>query len=337
MYNDDDDDSLGDMDWSPVVTPTKPQLPAALATFFKTARHMAGVKFDAEHERFVYQAGPNNWKRAYGLTTLLRHAFWPDYDRKNPGLLKSIAIVKRRHYAAKKRKAKGDAVNTKPTKGSYTTAQANRMGTSKSRGPRGMELGTLVHGELHTWALDRYRGTHNFTDTIRNPHAYSLGIRAQLTRMGVDVRYGEFMIYHPQIPVATSIDLVGWSQQYRSIVLIEVKTGSNWDRDMGTGAMRTRLPESASDRRLLAHIRGLSNSPYHQAMAQLAVTHAIVVTHYNVKRVMGLVVWANQVHGVMARWLDKQMARVGKIMLTELQVHMQQRKGIPWAKPKARV
>ena len=331
MYNDD----IVIMDWSPaVITTTKPHLPPALAKFFKAARQMAGVKFDAEHERFVYQAGPNSWKRAYGLTTLLRHAFWVDHDRKNPGLLKSIAIVKRRHYAVKKRKAKN--ANTKPTKGSYTTAQANRMGTSKSRGPRGMELGTLVHGELHTWALDRYRGTHLFK-SIRQPHAYTLGIQAQLTRMGVDVRYGEFMIYHPGIPVATSIDLVGWSQQYRSIVLIEVKTGSNWDRDMGTGFMRTRLPETASDRRLLAHISGLSNSPYHQAMAQLAVTHAIVVTHYNMKRVMGLVVWANQVHGAMARWLDKPMAKVGKIMLTELQVHMQQRKGIPWAKPKARV
>lgn len=320
------------MDWSPAVTATttKPQLPLALASFFKTARHMGGVKFDAEHERFVYQAGPNSWKRAYGLTTLLRHAFWPDYDRKNPGLLKSIATVKRRYYA-KQKKAK-NAANTKPTKGSYTTAQANRMGISKSRGPRGMELGSLVHGELHLWALDRYRGTHMFRSSIPHPHAYTLGIQAQLTRMGIDVRYGEFMIYHPQIPVATSIDLVGWSQQYRSIVLIEVKTGSNWDRDMGTGAMRTRVPETASDRRLLAQIRGLSNSPYHQAMAQLAVTHAIVVTHYNMPRVTGLVVWANQVHGVMARWLDKPMARVGKIMLTELQVHMQQRKGIPWAK-----
>jgi len=320
------------MDWSPSTstTTTKPRLPPALAKFFKTARQMGGVKFDAEHERFVYQTGPDSWKRAYGLTTLLRHAFWPDYDRKNPGLLKSIAMVKRRHYAAKKRK-------NKPTKGSYTTAQATRMGTSKSRGPRGMQLGSLVHGELHTWSLDRYRGTHVFRSMVLQPHAYTLGIRAQLTRMGVDVRYGEFMIYHPSIPVATSIDLVGWSQQYRSIVLIEVKTGSNWDRDMGTGAMRTRVPQSASDRRLLGQIRGLSNSPYHQAMAQLAVTHAIVVTHYNLKRVTGLVVWANQVHGVMARWLDKPMAKVGKIMLTELQVHMQQRKGIPWAKPKARV
>ena len=195
-----------------------------------------------------------------------------------------------------------------------------------------MALGSLVHNEMHLWALDRYRGTHVFRSSVRAPHAYSLGIQAQLTRMGVDVRYGEFMIYHPQIPVATSIDLVGWSQQYRSIVLIEVKTGSNWDTDMGTGALRTRVPESASDRRLLARIRGLSNSPYHQAMAQLAVTHAIVVTHYNVKRVTGLVVWANQVHGVQAQWLQKDMAKVGKIMLTELQVHMQQRKGIPWAK-----
>jgi hypothetical protein len=204
-------------------------------------------------------------------------------------------------------------------------------------------MGELVHKQLHVWAMDRFTGGHTrgFGRDRRvewppDPRTLAI-IRALSEAQGIDVRYGEMMVYDPRVPVATSIDLLGWSRPRRSLVVIEIKTGSKWDRKVGNGPMQGRA----------ATVLGLNNAPWNQALVQLATTTAVVQEHYGVPpdSIDGLLVWTNrwlapvtsgsnqqqekQVH-VDQAWLDPKMKRAGRIMLRELSQHLARNSGKPW-------
>lgn len=126
---------------------------------------------------------------------------------------------------------------------------------------------------------------------------------------------------------------MGWSAQRQAVVLIEIKTGSKWNMEMGNAPMRGRAPA----------VVGFNNSPLNQARVQLTTTRAIVEGFYGVQRVEGLLLWANQWAGlepgtkrtvVDARWLSPRLKRVGRIMLGELHRHLKARGGRAWADPK---
>lgn len=187
-----------------------------------------------------------------------------------------------------------------------------------------------MHRQLHVWASDRFHHTSFFGNakTVEWPeHRWTRAIRRKIAELGVDVRYGELMIYDPRVPVATSIDLVGWSRARQAVVLIEVKTGSKWSMRMGNGPMRGRA----------ASVLRLNNSPLNQAVVQLAVTHAMVEGYYGVRGAEGLLLWANDRVGVEALWLDLRLKRAGRVLAAELQRHLEARGGRAWGEPKKRV
>lgn len=344
-----------------------------LASLILSPRN-ANVKYLRSRAQFWYRPDPterpNEWKRAYGLTYMLKHAFWPQYDRTGNAYL-SLAIdqTKQQYYAQRSKQLKlygkhKAALQRSRTgrgrqstaRGTKTTEEITRLAAGKPKEAYGARMGELVHKQLHVWALDRACNTRHFgvdPEVEWPPNERTQAIIHSLTReLSVDIRFGELMIYDPRVPVATSIDLLGWSASRRSVVVVEIKTGSKWNRDMGTGPMQGRAPG----------VLRLSDAPINQAVAQLACTVAIVQQVYGVKRVDGLLLWANQWllpvpevpqgpnprYGpkwfqfdpsqtevrLYKRWLSDSEKRMGRIMLVELHQHLQARGGRAWAKPR---
>lgn len=378
---------------SPTVRPTRSQRGGQQGQLFQQCRSIPypslaaligsrnnrHVKYLKGRAQFWYQPNPlekpDEWKRAYGLTKMLGHTFWPDYDPTNEQYMRVVAQTKQQYYALRSKKLKrygqhkaalrrqmggnkgGRGFATSNRKGFKSTQEIMQLSTDKPKEYYGIRLGELVHKQLHVWALDRLCGIHHFgrdasVEWPANDRTLAI-IRCLSQELQIDVRFGEFMIYDPRVPVATSIDLLGWSKHRRSVVIIEIKTGSKWTRDMGTGPMRGRAPR----------VLRLSNAPLNQALAQLASTTATIRQCYNVPRVDGLLIWANQwlvpvpevPVGPQARyppnwanfqpaqtevqiykhWLSEREQRMGSIMLGEMHKHLEARGGRAWAKTKA--
>lgn len=355
----------------------KTRLPSEALRDFLFSPRGRDVRFDRPNSRFWYRTGEDEWRRAYGLTYMLAHAFWPDYDRNDPVIQAGVDMLKRQHRAKQrqvqrlKRQANGEPRRkrrrTKAMRsGSKTTAEVEALAAGQPRDRLyGMPLGELVHRQLHVWASDRYRGTRFFgraesvewcvffcrgrgaacrlTPHRRPPHRWTQAIRRKLAQLGVDVRYGEYLLYDARVPLGTqttppglrsvmtlgitgtSIDLVGWSRAKRAVVLIEVKTGSKWNMEMGNGPMKGKA----------ASVLRLNNSPLNQAIVQLSVTHAVVEGFYDVQKAEGLLVWANDRVGVEARWLTDRLKTAGRVLVAELHRHLEARGGKAWAEPKA--
>lgn len=337
-----------------------PPLPPPLASVLYSPRHDKLVFMEAS-ARFLYQARADEWRRVYGLTSMLRHCFWPDYDRADPAIEALSAAVRRRRQRAErartrrqnsqfrgrksfasgwsgvggggrpKSKGRGGKRGGGAPGGAYTGAEVRRMlRAPRGDAERGMELGNLVHGELARWAMDRFYGTDAFfgASAVR-PREHTLAlIRAIAEQLRIDVRYSELQVCDPGVPVATAIDLIGWHHATRSVVVVEVKTGSADNMALGNAGMRGRV---AREMRLV-------NSPLNQARAQLAATRAIVEALYvrpHGARVRGALVWANKVDGVRYEWLSPQWEFAGHMLLDELRVHMRERGGRAWATPQA--
>lgn len=347
------------------VAPPSPPLPPPLASVLYSPRHDRLVFMEAS-ARFLYQARADEWRRVYGLTSMLRHCFWPDYDRADPAIEAASGALRRRRQQAERARARrqrsqfrgrksfasgwtglgGGGKFTSKSKtqrkmkskggrgapgGAYTGAEVRRMlRAPRGDAERGMELGNLVHGELARWAMDRFYGTDAFfgASAVR-PREHTLAlIRAISEQLRIDVRYSELQVCDPGVPVATAIDLIGWHHATRSVVVVEVKTGSADNMALGNAEMRGRV---AREMRLV-------NSPLNQARAQLAVTRAIVEALYvrpHGARVRGALVWANKVDGVRYEWLSPQWEFAGHMLLDELRVHMRERGGRAWATPQA--
>lgn len=342
------------------VAPTLP-IPTPLASVLFSKRHDR-VVFVEDSQRFLFWATGDEWRRAYGLTSMLRHCFWPDYDRADPAIEAVVTKVRRHRQKAKRaqarrqnqqfrgrkslasgwtgaggrrksgaeKKEKQGRKGRKAPGGSYTSAEVRRLlHAPQGDMERGMELGNLVHGELARWAMDRFYGTDMFFGgSAVRPKEHTLAIIRGIERsLCIDVRYSELKICDPSVPVATAIDLIGWHHPTRSVVVIEVKTGSTDNMVLGNAEMRGTV---AREMRLV-------NSPLNQAWAQLAVSRAIVEALYARPRgtpVRGALVWANKVDGVRYEWLTSQWEFAGHMMLDELRVHMRERGGRPWAQPR---
>lgn len=354
--------------WRPIPWPP-------LAALLRSP-HNRNVRYLRGRAQFWYRPDPSGrpdeWKRAYGLTYMLGHAFWPTYDRSgDTNLSRAIDQTKRQYYAKRSQQLK--AYNKRrandarkwggqqgrrraATRGTKTTRDIQQLSAAPPKEPHGSQLGELVHKQLHVWAVDRLYGTRQFgvdrqVEWPANERTQAI-IQALTHELRVDVRFGEFMIYDPRVPVATSIDLLGWSKSRQAVVVIEIKTGSKWNREMGTAPMRGRA----------ARVLRLNNSPLNQAIAQLACTTAIVQQVYGVARVEALLIWANrwlvpvpqapksptapypanwQTYRpcqtevqLYKRWLSDSEKRMGRIMLVELHQHLQARGGRAWAKPR---
>lgn len=316
--------------------PCKPKLPSEALRQFLYSPRRTDVRFDKANNRFWYKVAHDQWARAYGLTYMLAHAFWPDYDRNHPLIQAGIDTLKRQERAKQQKQqqhrakttSRGHKKGRKAPRGYKTTAEVEALARATPRDRLyGMSLGELVHRQLHVWAMDRYRGTRHFgtASTVEwPPHRWTQGIREALVQLGVDVRYGELLLYDARIPLGTSVDLVGWSRTRKAVVLIEVKTGSKWNMEMGSGPMKGRT----------AAVLQFNNSPLNQAIVQLAITHAVVEGFYEIPRAEGLLLWANDRVGVQARWLDARLKRAGRILASELHRHLELRGGKAWAEPK---
>ena len=294
------------------------------------------MRFDRANSRFWYRVDDDQWKRAYGLTYMLAHAFWPDYDRNDPVILAGIEALKRQHRAKQrkiqklKRQMERDGSRARKTaprvKGTKSTAQVEALAIATPRDSLyGQTRGALIHKQLHVWSMDRYRGSRLFGKAkgVQWPaHRWTEAIMSKLVGMGVDVRYGEYLLYDARVPLGTSIDLVGWSREKQAVVLIEVKTGSKWSREMGNAPMRGRA----------ASVLRLNNSPLNQAVVQLAVTRAVVEGFYGIERTEGLLVWANDRIGADALWLDPRIKTAGRVLVAELHQHLADRGGKAWIK-----
>lgn len=207
----------------------RPQLPSRELQAFLFSRRNYSVRYVKSRSQFWYKPDPgrDEWKRAYGLTYMLRHAFWPDYDRNDPGIAAAIRRLKQQYYSnlrkrreeerKERRRVEREAGIRRPRqppqrKGSKSTQELQRLALQQSQGPHGIELGELVHKQLHVWARDRYLGTREYgrSESVAwPPDPRTTAIIAKLTELGVDVRYGEMLIYDSRVPVGTKIPLCG--------------------------------------------------------------------------------------------------------------------------------
>jgi len=328
-----------------------------LERFLLHSPHHQHVRFLPDRNQFWYrpdpQGQPDHWKRIYGLTRMLFHVFWPTYDRKDPFIVATTQRLKKNYYSERQKQIRSVSTRRQrrqKKRGGKTTAEIEALAMAKPAEKFGTDLGELVHKQLHVWAMDRFtgapkRGQEQFGRDPRvewppNPRTMAV-IRALIQGQAIDVRYGEMMIYDPRVPVATSVDLLGWSRRRQSLVVIEIKTGSKWNHKVGNGPMLGRA----------ASVLNLNNAPWNQALVQLATTTAIVQERYQVPldRIDGLLVWTNrwlpppssatttlstaseekQVR-VDQAWLDPKLKRAGRIMLRELSQHLARNSGKPW-------
>jgi hypothetical protein len=349
----------------PRVQLTPRPLPSQILTDLLFAPQRTRIRFVKSKSQFWYQPDVTHdaWKRIYGLTSILRHVFWPDYDRDDPVIADNIQRLKQTYYNQRKRqrkklmKASAAPRSSRNTKGRRRARSVGSGGATKttaqilaeSEQPRaetefGTHLGELVHRQLHVWAMDRFYGTRLFgrVNHVKWPaDPRTVALQQTIQQLGIDVRYGELMVFDPRVPVATSIDLVGWSPRLQRVVLIEIKTGSKWNRQLGNAPMRGRAPR----------VLQFNNAPLHQALVQLATTAAVVQEVYRIDKLQALLLWTTRwpvpvqqevegtaVHGekvvqVDKYWLSDKLARAGRIMLREMQHHLQARGGRAWAKP----
>lgn len=290
---------------------------------------------------------PQEWQRILGLTVMLRRAFWPEYDRNDPVILAAVQKQKQGYYQNRKRRRQRQRQSSNRgrsggARGVKSTSQIQQLLQQKRAMYYGTQLGELVHKQLHVWAMDRYYaarpslapnrrpqfGVAGAVEWPPDPHTLAL-IRTIVQTYKLQVSYGELMIYDPRVPVATSIDLVAWSPRLRAVVVIEIKTGSKWNREMGNRRMRGYAGSQL----------GLNNAPLAQALVQLSVMVNIVQQVYELRRVEGLLLWAtnwlddrpdapngHKRVAIDGRWLSSAIKGAGSVFLSELGQHLQQRK-----------
>ena len=179
---------------------------------------------------------------------------------------------------------------------------------------RGVAQGTLVHKQLQVYAMDQFYGTKRFTEIWGNrgsagvgPHSFTVAALASLESMQIQLACAELIIVNAKVPVATAIDLVGWHRPTQSPVIIEVKTGSSHHSRVGTAAMQG--PSGIAGRPVISGGLGLSNSPWNQALVQLACMYGTVQSEYGLgvtkteAPLLGLLLWIDKVNGVRTKWL----------------------------------
>lgn len=331
----------------------RPPIPYPVLQGFLYSRRHRHVRFLPGRNQFWYQPDPANepdqWKRVYGLTQMLFHVFWPDFDRQHVFIVATKQRLRKNYYASRRNQRKKLQTKKRAGRGGgrnclRSTQQIKALSRAEPAEQHGARMGELVHKQLHVWATDRFTGKQAFGSDRRvewPPNPRTMAIIRVLTReLGIDVRYGELMIYDPRIPVATSIDLVGWSRPRQRLVLIEIKTGAKWDRNVGCGPMHGQAAAGLQ----------LNNAPWNQAIVQLATTTAIVEEQYHIpsNKLEGLLIWANRwlspvgegpIDGKEVQvdkvWLDTNTRRAGKRMLREMKAHMDRNSGRPWGKNSA--
>jgi hypothetical protein len=330
------------------------------------------ILFDKNLNRFLFRVRDDEWVRFYGLSKVMQHAFWPDYDRNSPTIVAGEKELRSKHAKLRKRQRRKKAP-ARGGSGTYTDEQVRSMQNEPQRDTAtGTELGSLVHMQLVIWAKKRMLRESLDTSAMvpRWQGHTQLAVSELVGNVGVDVRYGEFLVYDPTVPVATAIDLVGWLPRPESrqllrkyvavnkepsfiteqrgnewtVVVIEVKTGSSYNMNLGNAAMRGKTARELH----------LHNSPLNQALTQLAISRAIVEERYTAVpkdtgdgnnnngqpsgiqrrvRVLGLLVWVNRAVGARSKWLSLSWEEAGRLMLGELRVHMAERGGKAWKPP----
>lgn len=353
---------------TPAVPKRKPNVPPFPKAMDVVLYSKSGddVVYHNNGRKFMHRVRADEWVRIYGLTKMMFHAFWPEYDRNAPIILEKERKNRANHAKLKQKQRKREAAERRKARsrskrgrgGTYSDADMVAMQTQPVLDTKtGADLGDLVHMQLVTWAKTRHLGVPLDTTTMIPPwQVHSQQVVDELVRnVGIDVRYGEFLIYDPTVPVATSVDLLGWMprptraalHRYTSVnkemlhitrqrgnpktmVVIEVKTGSSYNMNLGNAWMHG---ETAKELRLI-------NTPLNQAMTQLAISRAIVEWRYISNepdiRVLGLLVWVNRATGVRSRWLTPTWEEAGRLMLGELRTHMAERGGKAWLKKKTR-
>jgi len=180
---------------------------------------------------------------------------------------------------------------------------------------RGMVRGRMVHEQLQVYGMDQFCGTRLFTEVWGRlgtsghpPHPYTVAALDALSHLDVRLACSELMIINPRVPVATAIDLVGWHVPTGITVLVEIKTGSAHRAYLGTGPMR-----GVAGAPLALGGLGLSNSPWSQALVQLACMYGTVQGCYGMRsdRLLALLLWVDDEHGVRTKWLHQSMAKGG--------------------------
>lgn len=358
------------------------------------------VVFHANGSKFMHRVANDEWVRIYGLTKMMFHAFWPEYDRNDPSILRKEKENRTKHSALKRKQRQRETAARRRGKSGWRGRRGGRYRRTMRRGrggagkttttysdadmvemqkqrptdsKTGADLGELVHMQLVVWSKTRHLGIPLDTPTMVPPwQMHSQQAVDELIRnVGVDVRFGEFLIYDPAVPVATSVDLLGWlpkpspadlerfvtvnkEMPYitrergnpRTLVIIEVKTGSSYNMNLGNARMHGHA----------AGEMGLINSPLNQAMTQLAISRAIIERRYTAAidperqgsriggggrehqqrriKVLGLLVWVNRSTGARSRWLTPMWEEAGRIMLGELRAHMAKRDGKAWKQKK---
>lgn len=309
------------------ISPTvKRTMPKGVKSILYAQRNL-DVIYIAQGNWYYHRIqGTDYWTRALGLTTMMQRALWPNYWREAPTVVereKQMAEA----YKSKQSKHKPAEATIAPKKRAggmqyYSTKDIMELASRKPHDKTGTDLGERVHRELLLWTKLGLQGC-GMAYTQMNEWFQDHTMRAieKLQAMGLQMAYAELTIYDPSVPVATSLDLIGWDpKRPDTIVVIEIKTGSSYNKYFGNAPM-----EGESARRLLG---SPENSPYNQAMAQLAISRAIVEKLYAPPhtKVVGLLLWINRADGAVAKWMPAVWEVAGRMMLGELRVHMQERR-----------
>lgn len=119
----------------------------------------------------------------------------------------------------------------------------------------GRELGTLVHRQI--CAYSRSRHTKTFNKVCPNPHPYTMSVLSKMEEKGIQLFFGEMIIYDEVVKYLTPIDGVAINAEGK-LTLIEIKTG--YENIFKIGKTRMKAPFDK-----------WFNSPLNQARLQLLI------------------------------------------------------------------
>lgn len=176
-----------------------------------------------------------------GITNLLSEYFWPTYD-----YAQATRAIKKNSRALAKEQRAGDLV----------------VGT-------GQEIGSHVHQQLAYIAnnLDKFQETEVFEQQTTHLYPHVKTILKEIGTIGVQLCQAELVVCHPEIQLATAIDIIG-KRANGTLVLMEMKVGY-------VGGAWNCSNDSMHPRKYFADM--VSNSPFHQACFQLVIASEMML------------------------------------------------------------